>query len=93
MSGVKDNPRSVMVIYGLVAAGLIRFSRQWAALLLLEARRGTSVVGLDERKPVIIYGAGTVGIQLLRALNDTGSTIPSPSSTTSPRSPARWCTA
>jgi FlaA1/EpsC-like NDP-sugar epimerase len=29
-------------------------------------------VSFDERKNVIIYGAGTIGIQLLRALNETG---------------------
>jgi UDP-N-acetylglucosamine 4,6-dehydratase len=29
-------------------------------------------VSFDERKTVIIYGAGTIGIQLLRALNETG---------------------
>src|SRR6185312_9807441 len=29
-------------------------------------------VSFDERKAVIIYGAGTIGIQLLRALNETG---------------------
>jgi len=28
LSGIKGHPRSVVVIYGLVAAGLIRFSRQ-----------------------------------------------------------------
>jgi len=35
MSGVKGHPRSVVVIYALIAAGLIRVSRQWAAALLL----------------------------------------------------------
>ena len=72
MSGIQGNPRSVVVIYGLVAAGLIRLSRQWAALILTKALPRQAVVGSAERKPVIIYGAGTVGIQLLRALNDTG---------------------
>ncbi|MCJ7599502.1 MAG: polysaccharide biosynthesis protein, partial [Methyloceanibacter sp.] len=36
MSGVKGHPRSVVVIYGLIAAGMIRVSRQWAAALLLK---------------------------------------------------------
>ncbi|MGC2408905.1 MAG: nucleoside-diphosphate sugar epimerase/dehydratase [Methyloceanibacter sp.] len=72
MSGIKGHPRSVVVIYGLIAAGLIRLSRQWAASLLLRAAPQHKAVSFDERKNVIIYGAGTTGIQLLRALNETG---------------------
>ncbi|MET0689119.1 MAG: nucleoside-diphosphate sugar epimerase/dehydratase [Methyloceanibacter sp.] len=72
MSGIQGNPRSVVVIYGLIAAGLIRLSRQWAASILTKSLPRQTVVSSGERKPVIIYGAGTVGIQLLRALNDTG---------------------
>src|SRR6476619_4000259 len=37
MAGVKNHPRSVVVIYGLIAALFIRLSRQWAASLLLRA--------------------------------------------------------
>ena len=73
MSGVKDHPRSAVVIYGLIAAGLIRLSRQWAGAALLSAAPQHKPVSFDERKPVIIYGAGTIGIQLLRALNETGN--------------------
>ena len=73
MSGVKVHPRSVIVIYGLIAAGLIRLSRQWAAAILLRSAPQHKPLSFDERKPVIIYGAGTIGIQLLRALNETGS--------------------
>jgi FlaA1/EpsC-like NDP-sugar epimerase len=72
MSGIQGNPRSVVVIYGLVAAGLIRLSRQWAASILTKVLPRQTVTSSEARKPVIIYGAGTVGIQLLRALNDTG---------------------
>jgi FlaA1/EpsC-like NDP-sugar epimerase len=72
LSGIKGHPRSVVVIYGLIAAGLIRLSRQWASALLLRAAPQHKAVGFDERKNVIIYGAGTIGIQLLRALNETG---------------------
>ncbi|MGB2932069.1 MAG: polysaccharide biosynthesis protein, partial [Methyloceanibacter sp.] len=72
LSGIKGHPRSVVVIYGLIAAGLIRLSRQWAASLLLRAAPQHKGVSFDERKNVIIYGAGTTGIQLLRALNETG---------------------
>ncbi|MBM3544339.1 MAG: polysaccharide biosynthesis protein [Alphaproteobacteria bacterium] len=73
MSGIYSNPRSVVVIYGLIAAGLIRLSRQWAGSLLMRAAPEHKPVRFDERKRVIIYGAGTVGIQLLRALNETGA--------------------
>ena len=72
MSGVRDHPRSAVVIYGLIAALLIRLSRQWAGAALLRAAPQHRPVSFDERKPVIIYGAGTIGIQLLRALNETG---------------------
>jgi FlaA1/EpsC-like NDP-sugar epimerase len=72
MMAVKDHPRSVIVIYALIAALLIRLSRQWAGAMLLAAAPEHKPVSFDERKPVIIYGAGTLGIQLLRALNETG---------------------
>ncbi len=76
MSGVKDHPRSAVVIYGLIAAGLIRLSRQWAGAALLAAAPEHKPSSFDERKPVIIYGAGTLGIQLLRALNEAGGYKP-----------------
>jgi len=72
MMAVKDHPRSVIVIYALIAALLIRLSRQWAGAVLLKAAPEHRPVSFDERKSVIIYGAGTIGIQLLRALNETG---------------------
>lgn len=72
MSRIYDNPRSVVVIYGLIAAGLIRLSRQWAASLLLKQAPQHKGATFERRKPVIIYSAGPLGIQLLRALNETG---------------------
>ena len=73
MAGVKDHPRSVIVIYALIAVLLIRLSRQWAGATLLRLAPEHKGVSFDERKRVIIYGAGTIGIQLLRALNETGT--------------------
>jgi len=73
MSGIQGQPRSVVVIYALIAAGLIRLSRQWAGAMLLRSAPQFKPVSFDERKNVIIYGAGPVGIQLLRALNETGN--------------------
>ena len=72
MMAVQDHPRSVIVIYALIAALLIRLSRQWAGAALLRAAPQHKPVSFDQRKPVIIYGAGTLGIQLLRALNEHG---------------------
>jgi FlaA1/EpsC-like NDP-sugar epimerase len=72
MSGIKGQPRSVVVIYALIAAGLIRLSRQWAGAMLLKSAPQFKPLSFDERKNVIIYGAGPIGIQLLRALNETG---------------------
>jgi FlaA1/EpsC-like NDP-sugar epimerase len=76
MMVVKDHPRSVIVIYALIAALLIRLSRQWAGAALLRAAPQHKPVSFDQRKPVIIYGAGTLGIQLLRALNEHGGYKP-----------------
>jgi FlaA1/EpsC-like NDP-sugar epimerase len=73
MSGIKGQPRSVVVIYALIATGLIRLSRQWAGALLLRAAPQHKPINFDQRKNVIIYGAGPIGIQLLRALNETGN--------------------
>ncbi|MEZ5873295.1 MAG: nucleoside-diphosphate sugar epimerase/dehydratase [Hyphomicrobiales bacterium] len=73
MSGIQGQPRSVVVIYALIAAGLIRLSRQWAGALLLRSAPQHKPLSFDERKNVIIYGAGPIGIQLLRALNETGN--------------------
>ena len=68
MIGVPGVPRSVVIIYGLLAAGLIRLSRHYAGWVLKAAPNATPA-SLDPRTKVLIYGAGTVGLQLLRALN------------------------
>ena len=76
MSGVQGQPRSVVVIYALIAAGLIRLSRQWAGAILLKTAPQHTPLSFDERKNVIIYGAGPIGIQLMRALNETSNYRP-----------------
>ena len=73
MSGIQGQPRSVVVIYALIAAGLIRLSRQWAGAILLKTAPQHTPLSFDERKNVIIYGAGPIGIQLMRALNETSN--------------------
>lgn len=69
LSGVGNAvvPRSVVVIYGLIAAFLIRLSRH-AAGILLKSVPGTTPVSFDPRKKIVIYGAGQAGVQLLSAL-------------------------
>ena len=76
MSGIQGQPRSVVVIYALIAAGLIRLSRQWAGAILLKTAPQHTPLSFDERKNVIIYGAGPIGIQLMRALNETSNYRP-----------------
>lgn len=73
LSGVKNHPRSVVVIYALIAAILIRLSRQWAGSMLLRAAPQFEPIRTDVRKNVIIYGAGPAGIQLLQALKEIGT--------------------
>ena len=61
-------PRSVFILYGLLAAVLVWGSRYVAGVLL----RGLPFITLarfdDDRKNVLIYGAGQTGVELLQAL-------------------------
>lgn len=69
MSGQLGVPRSVVLGYGVLASLLIAGSREVAAMILESA--GVSLADLPvsvERKPVIIFGAGQLGVQLLEAL-------------------------
>ena len=76
LSGVTNHPRSVVVIYALIAAILIRLSRQWAGSMLLKAAPQFEPLRTDVLKNVIIYGAGPAGIQLLHALKEVGTYRP-----------------
>lgn len=70
MSGQLGMPRSAVIGYGLTAAALIALSRQFAGLMLKTAGiRITSLQRESARKPVLIYGAGQMGVELLRALS------------------------
>lgn len=70
MAQVEGFPRSVIIIYGLLAAGLIRLSRHFAGWVLKAVPNATPA-RLDPRLPVLIYGAGDVGQQLMRALEQS----------------------
>ena len=69
MSGQLGIPRSVVLGYGVLATLLIAGSREVAAMILASAGvRLTELPASAERKPVIIFGAGQLGVQLLEAL-------------------------
>jgi FlaA1/EpsC-like NDP-sugar epimerase len=64
-------PRSVVVIYGVLAAFFVWASRQFAVLILKGLPNVTLASFKHERRPVAIYGAGTTGVQLLESLKRT----------------------
>ncbi|MFA5900510.1 MAG: nucleoside-diphosphate sugar epimerase/dehydratase [Hyphomicrobium sp.] len=69
MSGQLGVPRSVVLGYGLLATLLIAGSREVAAMILESAGVRLAELPLSvDRKPVIIFGAGQLGVQLLEAL-------------------------
>jgi len=69
LSGIAGVPRSVVIIYGLLAAGLIRLSRHFAAWVL-KAEPLATPASLGTQIKVVIYGAGSAGMQLLHALSN-----------------------
>lgn len=72
MLGQLGVPRSVVLGYGVLATLLITGSREAAAMLLESAGiRLSELPANAERKPVIIFGAGHLGVQLLTALRST----------------------
>ena len=64
-------PRSVVIIYGVLAAFFVWASRQFAGLILKGLPNMTLASFKHERRPVAIYGAGTTGVQLLESLKRT----------------------
>ncbi|MGQ0674111.1 MAG: polysaccharide biosynthesis protein [Hyphomicrobium sp.] len=86
MSGQLGVPRSVVIGYGVTAAVLIALSRQAAGLILKSAGIRVPVFHKETaQKPVVIYGAGQMGVELLQALsrvrdrNAVGFIDPAPS--------------
>lgn len=69
LSGVYSVPRSVVLLYALLATALIWLSRQAAGWLLVSAGIELPAGLPGQQMPVLIYGAGTTGVQLLEALN------------------------
>jgi len=72
MTGQLGIPRSVVLGYGLLATLMITGSREVAAMLLESVGiRLSELPANTERKPVIIFGAGQLGVQLMEALRRT----------------------
>lgn len=69
MTGQNGIPRTVILTYGFIGAIGIAASRQLAGLVLKSVGIRVPRLPLDiERKPVLIYGAGQLGSELLEAL-------------------------
>jgi FlaA1/EpsC-like NDP-sugar epimerase len=69
MSGQAGIPRSVVIGYGILATLFIAGSREVAGMILESAGiRLAELPASVERTPVVIYGAGQIGVQLLEAL-------------------------
>ncbi len=72
MIGQLGIPRSVILGYGVLATLLITGSREVAGMLLESAGiRLATLPANAERRPVVIFGAGDLGVQLLAALRRT----------------------
>jgi len=69
MSGQHGIPRTVILAYGVIGAVFVTASRQLAGLVLKSVGIRIPRLPLDiERKPVLIYGAGQLGSELLESL-------------------------
>ncbi|MEQ8823502.1 MAG: nucleoside-diphosphate sugar epimerase/dehydratase [Filomicrobium sp.] len=69
MTGQHGIPRTVILTYAVFGALIVTGSRQAAGLLLKSVGIRIPRLPLDiERKPVLIYGAGQLGSELLEAL-------------------------
>jgi FlaA1/EpsC-like NDP-sugar epimerase len=74
-SGVRDLsfPRSVVFIYATLAIALVWVSREAAGYVL---KGGGPRPTLVDRRPVVIWGAGEEGVQLVEALKRSGDYQP-----------------
>ncbi|MGE0854084.1 MAG: nucleoside-diphosphate sugar epimerase/dehydratase, partial [Hyphomicrobiaceae bacterium] len=76
MSGVTGVPRSVVVLYGVLAALLVWASRQVVGWILKGLPNVRPASFEDDRKKVLIWGAGPPGVALLEALRRSGDSLP-----------------
>lgn len=72
MSGQLGVPRSAILTYGFASTAAVMMSRHMIAYFLVSSGLNLQVFqGKTPRRNVIIYGAGTSGIELSRALEHT----------------------
>jgi FlaA1/EpsC-like NDP-sugar epimerase len=76
LAGVGGIPRSVVILYPLLGTVFVWGSRQAAGWLLKSTGVELRVLVRAEARNVLIYGAGTTGVQLLEALRRSGSYVP-----------------
>ena len=72
LAGIPGVPRTVVLLYGVVAGGMIMASRHVAAWGLRSAGVRIPDLPEGERRTVLIYGAGAAGVQLMDALRRKG---------------------
>ena len=65
-------PRSSVILFALIAGGLVWVSREIAAWALNSVRGAGSLKSAAPAKSVVIYGAGPTGMQLLGSLQRSG---------------------
>lgn len=68
MVGQLGIPRSTLIAYGVGAASLLTLSRVAVSVLLENTELPIFRQGRLERSPVLVYGAGRMGVQLMEAL-------------------------
>jgi FlaA1/EpsC-like NDP-sugar epimerase len=74
--GVVAVPRSAVIVYPIFGAAFVWGTRQVAGWLLKRAGIELPVRFREKARNVLIYGAGTTGIQLLEALRHAGNYVP-----------------
>ena len=75
-AGVLVVPRSVVILYPILGAAFVWGTRQAAGWLLRSVGIEIPVRAREKVKNVLIYGAGTTGVQLLEALRRSGTYEP-----------------
>ena len=80
IDGVKSGifvPRSSIILFALIGGGLVWVSRQIAAFVLnSEPAARDAYADRPDTVPVLIYGAGATGVQLLGSLRRSGTYNP-----------------
>jgi len=76
LSAVGGVPRSVVILYPIVGAAFVWGTRQAAGWLLESVGIELPGRAREKTRNVLIYGAGTNGVQLVEALRHSGNYVP-----------------